>query len=87
MIKTADDGPGKPHPQILLDAMAETGANPSDTVVIGDTVFDIHLAVNAEAHGIGVKWGYHAPEELIGAGAKAVLDRFDDLADVLQGIW
>ena len=26
-LKTADDGPGKPHPGILLDAMAELGEN------------------------------------------------------------
>ena len=28
ILKTADDGPGKPDPAILLDAMAEAGAAP-----------------------------------------------------------
>ena len=86
-IKTADDGPGKPNPQILLDAMVENGVDPGETVMIGDTTFDILLAKNAGVFGIGVKWGYHEPSELMEAGALRVIDRFDELPGVLQGLW
>ncbi len=86
-LKTADDGPGKPHPQILEDAMAEVGANPWNTVVIGDTIFDINLAINAKAHGLGVSWGYHPPTELERAGAHAVANTYDEIPKLLETIW
>ncbi len=87
VVKTADDGPGKPHPQILEDAMAKVGATPADSVVIGDTTFDMELAANARAHAIGVHWGYHEGHELTAAGAAHVLKAFDELPGALAGIW
>lgn len=87
VLKSADDGPGKPNPQILADAMAQIGADPGETVVVGDTIFDIELAKNAGTHAVGVKWGYHDPEELMAAGARSVIDRFDALHQALDEIW
>ena len=72
-LKTADDGPGKPHPGILLDAMAEVGVEPEETLLIGDTIYDIQMARNAGAGALGVAWGYHETGELLAAGAAAVL--------------
>ena len=86
-LKTADDGPGKPNPDILWDAMAETGAVPETTLMIGDTTFDIIMAVRAGAQAVGVAWGYHAPEELTAAGAVHVAGAFTDLPDVISGLW
>jgi phosphoglycolate phosphatase len=71
-LQTADRHPSKPHPSMLMTAMAEAGALPETTVMIGDTSFDIDMAVAAGVRGIGVAWGYHLPEELIAAGAQAV---------------
>jgi phosphoglycolate phosphatase len=79
-LKTADDGPGKPHPHMLEEAMAEAGAGPDSTVMIGDTVFDIEMASNAKVRSIGVSWGYHDPDELRAAGAAGVIDEFGELA-------
>lgn len=81
--QTADVAPGKPHPGMLERAMAETGAAPADTVMIGDTTFDMEMARNAGAIGIGVAWGYHAEEELHAAGARHVVDVFHLLPRVL----
>jgi phosphoglycolate phosphatase len=86
-IRTADDGPGKPNPQILLDAMGRVGVDASSTAVIGDTTFDISLAVNAKAYGIGVEWGYHEVQELLGAGAVQVIGDFSELPSVLTKLW
>lgn len=79
-LKTADDGPGKPHPHMLEEAMAEAGVGPLETVMIGDTVFDIEMARNAQVLSIGVSWGYHDPGELHAAGAAGVIDEFGELA-------
>jgi len=71
-LQTADRHPSKPHPSMLLTAMAEAGANPESTLMIGDTSFDIDMALAAGVHALGVGWGYHAPADLIAAGAHAV---------------
>ena len=85
-LQTADRARGKPHPEMLLNAMDETGAAPSETVMIGDTTFDIEMACNAGAMAIGVSWGYHEVEELHLAGASEVIDAFDELPDLLKRI-
>ncbi len=86
-LKTADDGRGKPNPDILLDAMIEVGATANQSVMIGDTVFDIGAAVNAKIASIGVSWGYHETDELLSAGANIVIDDYQQLPDALNQIW
>lgn len=71
-LQTADRHPSKPHPSMLLTAMAEAGATPVTTVMIGDTSFDIAMGLAAGVRSIGVAWGYHLPDELVMAGADAV---------------
>ena len=71
-LQTADRHPSKPHPAMLLAAMAEAGAAPETTVMIGDTSFDIDMGLAAGVRSIGVGWGYHPPADLIAAGAMAV---------------
>ena len=72
-LQTADDGAGKPAPDMVLQAMREVGAEVADTVVVGDTVFDMQMAANAGVAAIGVAWGYHEVEELHAAGARVVV--------------
>jgi phosphoglycolate phosphatase len=78
-LQTADRHPSKPHPAMALTAIAEAGAAPETTVMIGDTSFDMEMGVAAGAHVIGVGWGYHPPDELIAAGASVVVDHPSDL--------
>ncbi len=85
-LKTADDGPSKPHPGILQNAMAEFGVEPRDTVMVGDTIFDVQMARNARAHALGVSWGYHEASELTAAGAARVIDSFDELVPALAAL-
>ena len=82
-IQTADDNPSKPHPQMLLTAMAETGAAPHETIMIGDTSYDITMARAAGVLAIGVSWGYHPQVNLEQAGAHEIVLDFDDLGQVL----
>ena len=62
--------------------MAEVGASPAATVMIGDTIFDIEMASNAQVRSIGVSWGYHDPAELLACGAAGVIDEFGELAEM-----
>ena len=82
-LQTADRHPSKPHPAMLEAALFEAGVAPADAVMIGDTSFDIHMAREANVRGVGVAWGYHAPSELLDAGAEAVAERPADLKDLL----
>jgi len=85
-IQTADTSPSKPHPDMIHRALAETGADPARTVMVGDTSFDMEMARAAKVHALGVSWGYHDPEALKRAGAHGVIDHFDDLDRALGGL-
>jgi phosphoglycolate phosphatase len=86
-IQTSDDAPSKPHPGMVLAAMRQTGVPPCDTVMVGDTVYDVEMARAAGVRAIGVGWGYHPPEALAAAGADAMLGDFSELAAALDRLW
>lgn len=79
-LQTADRHPSKPHPSMLLTAMADAGANADSTVMIGDTSYDIDMALTAGVRAVGVGWGYHPPDELIACGAHAVAMDSEELS-------
>lgn len=78
-LQTADNHPSKPHPSMLQAAMNEAGASPRNTVLIGDTSYDMLMARHAGAFGLGVSWGYHDKDDLIAAGAAGIADHAHDL--------
>jgi phosphoglycolate phosphatase len=69
--------------EACLDA---TGASRAHTVMIGDTVYDMAMAVNAGVRAIGVDWGYHHPNELVAAGAGAIAGSVAELGLLLMGL-
>ena len=78
-LQTPDHNPSKPHPGMLLRAMAETGAEPGSTVMVGDTTYDMELARAAGCRAIGVSWGYHPSADLLSAGAGTLIHDFSEL--------
>lgn len=84
-LQTADRHPSKPHPSMVEQAMADAGAAPETTVVIGDTAFDMGMAVNAGVKGIGAGWGYHEATDLLAAGATGVAEAPLDVLEHLPG--
>lgn len=82
-LQTADRHPSKPHPAMVYQALADAGVEAKDSVVIGDTVYDIHMGKAAGARTIGVNWGYHPVDELRGAGADAIAESMDELEALL----
>jgi phosphoglycolate phosphatase len=82
-LQTADRHPSKPHPSMIETAMADAGASPETTVMIGDTSFDMMMARNANVRALGVSWGYHPTEDLHAAGAHAVADHPRDIMENL----
>ena len=85
-LQTADRHPSKPHPAMLETAIAEAGASPATTAMIGDTSFDIAMARNAGTHAVGVAWGYHEAHELTAAGAHRVSTDARELPALLEAL-
>jgi len=81
----ADFHPSKPHPSMILQALADTGVAPEQAVMVGDTSFDMEMAAAAGVRGIGVDWGYHDRARL--ARADVIVERFDDLIPLLDEKW
>jgi phosphoglycolate phosphatase len=75
----ADDGPGKPHPAMLLEAMRALGCEPHQTIMIGDTSHDMRMAKSAGVYAQGVSWGFHTHAEVLAGGADDVADDFASL--------
>ncbi len=86
-IKTADDAPSKPHPGMVLEAMREVGAEPADTLMIGDTSYDIEMAHAAGVTSIGVTWGYHKEHVLKASGARHVVADYRELAASIDDLF
>lgn len=83
--QVADFHPSKPHPAMVLQALADTGVAAKDAVMVGDTSFDMDMAASAGVCGIGVAWGYHPVAQL--DAAKMIIDSYDALPAALKRIW
>lgn len=85
-IQTADGNPSKPHPEMLEKAMTEAGVMATNTIMVGDTSFDMDMSKNAGVPALGVAWGYHPKEELFDAGAFDVLDSYSEMLPLLDKV-
>jgi len=85
-LQTADRHPSKPHPSMIAQAISEANAAPETTMMIGDTSFDIMMALNAGVTAVGVAWGYHHEDELWEAGAHHVAARPADILTLTRAI-
>lgn len=83
--QVADFHPSKPHPAMIHTALAETGVEARDAVMIGDTSFDMDMAQAAGVRAIGVDWGYHGRGRL--GAAERILSDFRELPGALNEIW
>ncbi len=83
--QVSDHHPSKPHPSMILAALSETGVEPQDAVMIGDTSFDMQMARAAGVQGIGVSWGYHPVQDL--NDATHLIDDIRALPGLLEQIW
>ncbi len=71
----------KPDPDIFKKALQKAGADASESVVVGDTVWDIIAAKKAEIPTIAVLTGGNSEKDLRQAGAVEV---YKDVADLLS---
>ncbi len=79
----ADDGPGKPHPFMVEQAMRALDCAPAQSLMIGDAIHDIAMGRAAGVRSLGVSWGFGRADELDEAGADEVHHEFLTLTDSL----
>ncbi len=71
--RCADECHSKPHPQMLMELMDYTGVTPDQAIMIGDTEFDLMMACNAGAHGLGITHGAHDEAKLLACSPQAIV--------------
>ena len=86
--RCSDETFSKPHPRMLLEIMEELEVNAQDTLMIGDTEYDMRMAQNAGAAALAVSYGSgftnDAPQRLLQWGALACVDSMDEVREWLR---
>lgn len=77
--RTVDEAPSKPSPEMLLDLMGELGTGKGETLMVGDTSYDLLMAANAGCASVGVLTGGHGRSELSTASPLALLEHLGEL--------
>lgn len=62
--RCADEAFSKPHPQMLNEIMDFIGVQANETIMIGDTEYDLNMANNAGCDSIGIAHGVHSESRL-----------------------
>jgi len=78
--RCADETHSKPHPAMLQELMQELLIEPDATLMIGDTVHDLQMAVSAGVPALAVSYGAHPRDSLAGLNPLACIDTPQDLA-------
>jgi len=83
MTRCADETFSKPHPQMLLEIMDVLDVAPEQTVMIGDTEYDLEMAAQAGTASLGVTYGVHAVERLQLHRPLVCLDDISEVGELL----
>ncbi len=75
--------PKKPNPAGALEIASRLKIPPEGFLYLGDTAVDMQTAVRAGMIPVGVLWGFRTREELVGAGARILLEKPLDLLEWL----
>lgn len=81
--RCSDETRSKPHPLMLEQLMQELRFAPPQTVMIGDTEYDMEMARNAGTHAVAVSYGVHACPRLQRHAPLTCLDQITELGDWL----
>ncbi len=82
--RTADETRSKPHPDMLLELMAELDVAPAATLMVGDTEWDLEMARRAGVAAVAVSYGAHAAARLQPYAPLSCIDAIDALLPLLD---
>jgi len=81
--RCADETTSKPHPQMLLEIMDELDMSPEETLMIGDTEYDLEMASNAGVASLAVNTGVHERERLMSHNPVGCIAHVGEMLDWL----
>lgn len=81
--RCADETRTKPNPQMLEEILEETGLEPKDAIMLGDSIYDLQMAKYGGMHSLGVLTGVHDEDRLWQQEPLAVLESVADFPDWL----
>lgn len=73
----------KPAPDTVLLALKELGISPGESLVVGDTVFDLRMGRNAGCRTCGVTYGNQSREQLLNESPDYLVDSILELCDIV----
>lgn len=77
--RCADETQPKPHPAMLLELMAQLGAAPEHSLMIGDTSHDLEMARGARVDAVAVAYGAHPGAALRALAPRACVASVEEL--------
>jgi len=84
VTRSSGQVPAKPCPQMLEEIMEVFGRDASVTLMIGDSVIDMEMAKYCHVTAVGVDFYHQQESALISAGALAVFDDYQQLAEFIN---
>jgi phosphoglycolate phosphatase len=81
--RCADETASKPQPLMLQELLAQFDLNPDQAVMIGDTEFDMEMAVNAAMPRLAVSYGAHSADRLVKYQPLACVDEFSEIINYI----
>lgn len=76
--------PRKPDPAGVFETMENLNVSKEETLYIGDSDVDMKTGKRAGVTTIGVTWGFRSREVLEEAGADYIIDRPEELLELIQ---
>ncbi len=81
--RCADETQSKPHPQMLSEILQELDTESHQALMVGDTEYDLLMAINAGINSVAVSYGVHERERLMQHRPLVCLDNISELVDWL----
>jgi phosphoglycolate phosphatase len=81
--RCSDQTASKPHPLMIDEIVAELGVSKQRTLMVGDSIHDLQMALNAQVASIGVSCGAHSELVLQQYQPLRCLSYPTDLMDIL----
>ena len=84
--RCADECHSKPHPQMIEELMDYLGVLPKNTLMIGDTEYDLQMAHNAGADSLAISHGAHGVETLQACNPRAIVENLHQTEKWLKNL-
>lgn len=82
-IGQSENSSKKPAPDTVLEALKQLKSVAGKALYVGDSEVDVETAKNAGIDFVGVTWGYRDKKILVDKGVKCIIDRPQELLDIL----